>query len=113
MNDLVIEQCAADIQALSMPKFIAWRSRRWIKNTGDNLYFLNTSYTGPKFGGADITGRMWEGATVTNITLQVAYYLGFKQVILIGVDHNYTTQGKQYCGVTGRRPKPFQPKLFW
>lgn len=114
MNDLVIEQCAADIQALSMPKFIAWRSRRWIKNTGDNLYFLNTSYTGPKFGGADITGRMWEGATVTNITLQVAYYLGFKQVILIGVDHNYTTQGKPNSTVVsqGADPNHFNPNYF-
>jgi len=129
MNDLVIEQCAADIQALSMPKFIAWRSRRWLANSprnvgvnnprsvgdkGENLYFLYTSYTGPKFGGADITGRLWEGATVTNITLQVAYYLGFKQVILIGVDHNYTTQGKPNSTVVsqGADPNHFNPNYF-
>jgi hypothetical protein len=121
MNDLVIEQCAADIQALPMPKFIAWRSRRWLVDNprsvgepSDNLYFLYTSYTGPKFGGADITGRLWEGATVTNIALQVAFYLGFKQVILIGVDHNYTTQGKPNSTVVsqGADPNHFNPKYF-
>jgi hypothetical protein len=73
MNDLVVEQCAADIQSLPMPKFIAWRSSRYLK-PADDLYFLYTSYTGPKFGGADITGRLWEGATVTYVALQVAFY---------------------------------------
>ncbi|HMB21419.1 MAG TPA: hypothetical protein VKP08_01245, partial [Anaerolineales bacterium] len=28
VNDLVIEQTAADLAALTLPKFIAWRSRR-------------------------------------------------------------------------------------
>jgi hypothetical protein len=120
MNDLVIEQCASDIQALPMPKFIAWRSRRWltgsrsVEKPADNLYYLHTSYTGPRFGGADITGRLWEGATVTNITLQVAFYLGFKQVILIGVDHNYTTQGKPNSTVVsqGADPNHFNPNYF-
>jgi len=113
MNDLVIEQCAADIQTLRMPKFIAWRSRRWLEPS-DNLYFLYTSYTGPKFGGADITRRLWEGATVTNIALQVAFYLGFKQVILIGVDHNYTTQGKPNSTIVsqGADPNHFNPNYF-
>jgi len=121
MNDLVIEQCAADIQALPIPKFIAWRSRRWLINNPrsvgkppDDLYFLYTSFTGPKFGGADITGRLWEGATVTNIALQVAFYLGFQKVILIGVDHNYTTQGKPNTTVVsqGADPNHFNANYF-
>jgi hypothetical protein len=31
---------------------------------------------------------------VTFVALQLAFYMGFEQVILIGVDHNYATQGK-------------------
>jgi hypothetical protein len=37
---------------------------------------------------------LWEGATVTYVCLQLAFYLGFKKVILIGVDHNFSTQGQ-------------------
>ena len=113
MNDLVIEQCAADIQALTMPKFIAWRSRRWL-GPADDLYFLYSTYTGPKFGGGDITRRLWEGATVTYMALQVAFYLGFQTAILIGVDHNFTTQGKPNTTVVSQEADPnhFNPNYF-
>jgi hypothetical protein len=113
VNDLVIEQCAADIQALPMPKFVSWRARRWLK-PADNLYFLYTSYTGPHFGGGDITRRLWEGATVTYMALQVAFYLGFQQVILIGVDHNFATKGKPNTTIIsqGDDPNHFNPAYF-
>ena len=92
INDLVIEQCAEDIRHLSMPRFICWRSRRVI-GTAPDLIFLHTTYNGPKFA-VDARGRLWEGATVTYVALQLAYHMGFSQVILIGVDHNYSAQGK-------------------
>jgi hypothetical protein len=92
INSLVIEQCAQDIRSLTMPRFICWRSRRVIGAAPD-LNFLHTTYTGPKFAN-DARGRLWEGATVTYVTLQLAYHMGFEKVILIGVDHNYSAQGK-------------------
>ena len=112
VNDLVVEQCAADIQALSIPKFVSWRSRKWLQ-PADDLYFLHTTYTGPRFAG-DVRGRLWEGATVTYVALQVAFYLGFEQVILIGVDHNFVTQGKPNTTVTsqGDDPNHFAPGYF-
>ena len=113
VNDLVIEQCAADIQNLKMPRFVSWRSRRWLKPE-NGLCFLHTTYTGPKFGGGDLTRRLWEGATVTYTALQTAFYLGFGQVILIGVDHNFTTQGKPNTTVVsqGDDPNHFSPAYF-
>jgi len=94
INDLVIEQCLADILALPMPKFLAWRSRRFFTSPPDErTIFLHTTYTGPKFA-VDARHRLWEGATVTYVALQLAFYMGFQQVILIGVDHNFSTQGK-------------------
>jgi len=112
VNDLVVEQSAAEIQGLGIPTFVAWRARRWLK-PAENLYFLYTSYTGPKFA-KDITGRLWEGATVTYTALQTAYYLGFETVILIGVDHNFVTQGKPNTTVTsqGDDPNHFHPGYF-
>lgn len=92
VNSLVIEQCAEDIRELSMPKFLSWRSRNMIK-PADEMYFLHTTYSGPGFT-KDARKRIWEGATVTNVALQLAFFMGFKQVILIGVDHSYSAQGK-------------------
>ena len=48
VNSLVVEQCADDIRALPMPKFISWRSRNLIQPTKD-MIFLHTTYSGPKF----------------------------------------------------------------
>jgi hypothetical protein len=92
VNSLVIEQCAADIRALSMPRFVCWRSHNVI-GTAPDLNFLHTTYTGPKFA-QDARGRLWESATVTYVALQLAFHMGFQRVILIGVDHNYSAQGK-------------------
>lgn len=112
VNDLVVEQCADDISALKIPRFVSWRARQWLEPQ-DNLYFLYSTYTGPIFG-ADIRKRMWEGATVTYMALQVAYFLGFEEVILIGVDHNFVTQGAPNTTVVseGDDPNHFHPGYF-
>ncbi len=92
VNSLVIEQCAEDIRSLTIPKFLSWRSRGLIQPTKD-MAFLHTTYTGPKFA-QDARRRLWEGATVTYVALQLAYHMGFEQVILIGVDHSFSAKGK-------------------
>ena len=113
INNLVVEQCADEIAALSIPKFIAWHSHRHFKNVPDQLMFLYTTYTGPKFA-RDMTRRVWEGATVTNVALQLAFYMGFEKVILIGVDHNFTSKGEANKTVvsTGDDPNHFSANYF-
>jgi hypothetical protein len=112
VNSLVIEQCAEDIRTLPIPKFLSWRSHHLIKPVED-LMFLHTTYTGPKFA-VDARRRLWEGATVTYVALQLAYYMGFSPVILIGVDHNYTTQGKPNSTIVsqGDDPNHFNSSYF-
>ena len=100
VNSLVIEQCAGDILAQPMPKFISWRSRKLI-HPQDDLIFLHTTYTGPKFS-TDARARLWEGATVTYVALQLAYHMGFHQVILIGIDHSFSTKGKPNTAITSQ-----------
>ncbi len=104
VNTMVIEQCAEDIQQLGIPRFLSWRSRRFIK-PDPNIVFLHTTYSGPGFS-QDARGRIWEGATVTNVALNLAYHMGFETVILIGVDHNYTTQGKPNTTVVSQGDDP-------
>lgn len=113
INDLVIEQCVDEIAALSIPKFIAWHSRRHFQHFPDELMFLYTTYTGPKFS-RNITRRVWEGATVTNVALQLAFYMGLQQVVLIGVDHNFTNKGDANKTVvsTGDDPNHFSANYF-
>lgn len=117
INDLVIEQCAHEMAALNLPRFFAWRSRRHfepLQPTAENLpTFLYTTYTGPRFS-ADVSGRVWEGATVTNVALQLAFHMGFSQVILIGVDHNFATKGEANKTIVseGDDPNHFAPNYF-
>lgn len=77
VNDLIIEQCVEDILSLQIPKFLSWRSRRFVHSALRNggvlpenppLTFLHTTYSGPKFA-RDARLRMWEGATVTYTAL--------------------------------------------
>lgn len=112
VNDLVIEQCADDFRALPIPTFVSWRSRKWIK-PAENLHYLYTTYDLPRFSG-NAAGRLWEGATVTFVAMQLAFHLGFKQVILIGVDHSFASQGKPNTTVvsTGDDPNHFNPGYF-
>mgnify|MGYP000592660892 FL=1 len=113
INDLVIEQCAEEIAALPMPKFIAWHANRYFQRLPPETVFLYTTYTGPRFA-YDMTRRIWEGATVTNVALQLAFYMGFQQVILIGVDHNFASKGEANKTVVsdGADPNHFDPRYF-
>ena len=112
VNDLVIEQCAEDIRALPIPTFVSWRGRKWIQ-PAQNLHYLYTTYQLPHFS-TNAAGRLWEGATVTYVAMQLAYHMGFKQVVLIGVDHNFTTQGKPNTTVVsgGDDPNHFNASYF-
>ena len=112
VNSLVIEQCAEDIRLLPIPKFLSWRSHHLIR-PADDLNFLHTTYTGPKFA-RDARGRLWEGATVTYVALQLAFHMGLETVILIGVDHSYNTQGKPNTTVVsqGDDPNHFNAAYF-
>jgi hypothetical protein len=120
VNDLVIEQTASDLAALQIPKFITWRSRRFFDPAqfggaqADRLpTFLYSTYDSPRFS-TDVRGRIWEGATVTYVTMQLAFHMGFDEVIILGVDHNYTTTGKPNTTITsqGDDPNHFSGQYF-
>jgi hypothetical protein len=111
VNKLVIEQCAPEIVRLPCLKFIDWRTRDLIDFTGD-MMFLRTR-GGPRFY-TDITEGIWVGATVTYVAMQIAYYLGFQKVILIGVDHSFASKGKPGTVVVsqGDDSDHFDPQYF-
>lgn len=113
VNDLVLQQTAKEMAALNFPKFVTWRARKWLRKD-PNTIFIDSDFTGPENFSRDATGRIFEGFTVTFVALQLAFFMGFEQVILIGVDHNFTTKGKANEAVIsqGDDPNHFAANYF-
>lgn len=113
VNKLVIDQTAEEIANLSIPSFVSWDARNLIEFRPDTIFLRHVNKYGPRFFN-DITEGIWEGATVTYVAMQIAYYMGFEKVILIGVDHNFATQGKPHTTVVspGDDPNHFSSHYF-
>jgi hypothetical protein len=113
INDLVLEQSAAEMMALTLPKFITWRSRGWFR-TDRGVMYLDTDFTGPENFSGEATRRLFEGFTVTYAAMQLAFFMGFQEAILVGVDHNYVTAGTPNQAVIspGDDPNHFSPNYF-
>jgi hypothetical protein len=111
VNQLVIEQCAADLLAADRPTFLAWHSRRFVPDQS-KVTFLPTGRA--REFSLDPAAGLWEGATVTYVALQLAYYMGFDPVILIGVDHSFATKGPAHKEITSRGDDPnhFDARYF-
>jgi hypothetical protein len=113
VNDLVLEQCADEMKVLNLPKYLTWRSRHWFPDD-PQVVFVDTDFTGPEDFSPVATGRIFEGFTVTYVALQLAFHMGFSEAILIGVDHNFATQGPANQAVVsqGDDPNHFSPNYF-
>ena len=112
-NDLVVEQCAREIEQLPTPKFIGWHNRNLIQFTRE-MAFLWTRCGLRSWFFTDLTEGCWEGSTVTMVCIQLAFYMGFSEVILIGVDHSYQFSGSPHQAVTsgGDDPNHFTTNYF-
>jgi len=113
VNRLVIEQCARDIIKIPSPKFISWWAHDVIDFTSD-MMFVRDPYIHLFGFSKDATRAVYEGYTVTYAAMQLAYYLGFQQVILVGVDHAFQTKGNPGATVvsTGSDSNHFDPNYF-
>ena len=91
VNRKVIEQSAEQIRKLNCVKFISDKGNDLVQR--DALtYRISTKKPEQQFY-KDIAQGVNEGWTVTYAALQVAYYMGFTEVILIGLDHRYVYSG--------------------
>lgn len=113
VNSLVIEQSAKEIPAIPCPKFISNRGIPYLKPQED-IFFIKTHPDPQEKFCPDPTIAVHEGSTVTYVAMQLAYYMGFKTVILIGVDHHFVTQGEPHQEVTsqGTDINHFDPNYF-
>lgn len=64
-------------------------------NQADDVHWLNVRFrydeyrNFPHFS-TNVLRQLWTGGSVTYLNLQLAYYLGFKEVYMIGFDHSYS-----------------------
>lgn len=87
-------------------------TNRDLLGDGNSVGYLNR-IAGPWFS-RDASRGICEGYTVTYVAMQLAYYMGFSEVILVGVDHKFAVQGKpnQLVESTGADASHFDPRYF-
>ncbi len=93
VNPKVIEQSVSEIRKLNCVKFLGDQGANGFISENSSTYLLNTKNPPFRFC-KDIAVGLHEGWTVTYAALQIAYYLGFLEVVIIGMDHNFTFSGK-------------------
>lgn len=95
INELVLEQFSEDIANLPMPKFVNFDRRRLFpdfEQDNDLMYLRLGLNLRDRFSG-DVTQPISSGGTVTFACLQLAYFMGFREVVLVGLDHNFVEKG--------------------
>lgn len=112
VNDLVIQQSVADINTMNCIKFISQRNAHIIPESA-LTYLIDTTEPPSRFC-KDISLGVHEGWTVTYAALQVAFYLGFQEVVIIGMDHRYTYHGdpNETHVLHGEDPNHFASNYF-
>lgn len=93
VNPLIIQQFWDDIKEVDAVKFVpnwAFESMETVppkeEHAGEYVS-IDTSLGVPLFSSPE--GPIWEGYTVTFVAMQLAYYMGFDRVVLLGLDHYY------------------------
>jgi len=109
VNPLVVEQSIDEICRLdASAKFITDRYANRVPGC-----FPLHSFALKRFSTEPWRG-VYEGYTVTFVSLQLAYALGYKRVLLVGVDHRYKFDGRpnEERVLVGKDPNHFHPDYF-
>lgn len=88
---LVAEDRADELRALEQPIKIFPRDLLYCLSNSANAIFVNFTRDYrpfPKFS-SDFGNIVYWGGTVSFLNLQLAYYLGCNEIILVGFDHHY------------------------
>jgi hypothetical protein len=114
INNLVIEQSWQDFRLLNCPSFLSCRpAKKCVLDYPKRHLFLTERMPIPRFSRV-YDEPIWEGWTVTSAALQLAYFMGFKNVFLVGLDHNFNALGapNEEQAMQGADPNHFDPRYF-
>ncbi len=112
VNQKVIEQSAEEFRKLNCVRFIGERGAHVMSENA--MTYLVPTLNPPARFSPDITHGLHEGWTVTYVALQIAYFMGFRQVVLVGLDHHFEYSGapNQPRLMAGDDPNHFSPDYF-
>ncbi len=94
VNHLAIEQCKEEFENMYCPVFLSHSGAEGIITPKPSIHRLHTLNVWSFYD--DITQPICQGNTVTYVAMQLAYYMGFSRVFLVGVDHSFKQQGKPH-----------------
>lgn len=111
-NNLVVRQHSQQFSDSSIPIYLSWKSRWFLKRRSRSIAFFNTSLS-EEFS-EDIVECVGSGVTVTYQALQFAYFTGADPVIVVGVDHNFDRSGGSFTYEKREGPdvNHFDPNYF-
>jgi hypothetical protein len=112
INQLVIEQSATEIESLNCIRFLGGKGSDGPLRESALTYYIHSS-PDRRFH-ANLAKGFFEGYTVTFAALQIAYYMGFKTVVIVGMDHKYAYLGwpNEPRRLEGVDPNHFDPAYF-
>ena len=91
VNELVIEQSKQEFEQMTCPTFLSHTAAHGKIDDKAHIHRLHTLNTWSFY--EDIAQPICEGFTVTYVAMQIAYYMGFERVFIIGVDHSFKQSG--------------------
>lgn len=111
VNRHVVDQFAGELRRVSGQLFTTWPNHILLAERGDLVTLQNVA--GPLFS-LDPRRGVWQGATVTYVAMQLAHWMGYRKVILVGVDHRFESKGPSHKLVESRGDDPnhFDPSYF-
>lgn len=96
INGFIIRSSKENIMKFKCPCFLNFNTHKLFKRKKDNHFFIwgdnknnNLDKLSISFQKNIERGTLWHGRSVTYIAMQIAYYMGFKNIFLIGCDFNY------------------------
>ncbi len=92
INPFVIEQNSQFFSETKIPLFLDARSSRraGLLNKHHPCFIHTADFP---FFSTDCSYSIFQGYTVTYVAMQLAFHMGFKEVALIGCDHNFHIHG--------------------
>jgi hypothetical protein len=89
-GEIQLKQFASEYNALKIPCFYNWDYRKHL-NRKKNQFYLKGKFS-QAFSKDIVNDPVGNGLSVTYSCVQLAFYMGFEEVYLIGKDHYFKTQ---------------------
>ena len=124
-DHLVAEDRCGEINALTGPVKLFPIYTAYCLDEGPNTIFFNhrprVSYPHGFDFSTNASSITYTGCTVTFTCMQLAFYFGFREIYLVGVDHHYdipqdveqeNSYGTKILDMPGHDPNHFHPEYF-